>query len=192
MNTHQNTKNTTTPLDPAKVKAGDTVTLTRGGWTVTDVVDRWYHGAGKIWYRFRFAAWHDAHYDMPIGNEYWTLTDHQPAPEPEIEWKPGQFGWANAPAPHGRVHGFLTDRNFVYLVDVPEQDETTGYNVTSDFSNFVADVVIDPAAARTDIAQGLAALPGLTTWTTPGGKLTNRSLNLIADSIARTLGIEAS
>lgn len=94
--TYETADTTPVPLDPSKVKAGDTVTLERGKASVTDEVAAWDrrpHG------HFSVTLVND-----PAGPPYrvvggitgtsWTLTDHQPAPEPELEWKPGATGTA--------------------------------------------------------------------------------------------------
>jgi len=72
------------PLDPSKVKAGDTVTVTHG-WakvedTVTEVAD-WTPNGGTV-------ALTLAHRPGdPFYLNAWVLADHQPAPEPEPEWE---------------------------------------------------------------------------------------------------------
>lgn len=81
------------PLDPSKVKVGDTVTLTNGtaplhGGVVDSVRER----AAQLWFRFRFGEQADAYFEVPLSDRFgegYTLTAHQPAPEPEPEWKPG-------------------------------------------------------------------------------------------------------
>jgi hypothetical protein len=70
------------PLDPAAVKPGATVTVENGTTTVTGKVGTqgasgvptalFMHGVGTLYFR-----------------DGWTLIAHQPAPEPEPEWKPG-------------------------------------------------------------------------------------------------------
>jgi hypothetical protein len=74
--------------DPSKVKPGDTVTLeSDGGRKVTAPVSE-HTLPGKAqgtWFL-------DVHPDdgpVSFSAAHWTLTDHQPAPEPEPEWKPG-------------------------------------------------------------------------------------------------------
>lgn len=80
---------TPAPLDPFRVKVGDTVTLERGRASVTDEVAAWHrrpHG------HFSVTLVND-----PAGPPYrvvggitgtsWTLTAHQPAPEPEPEFQ---------------------------------------------------------------------------------------------------------
>lgn len=79
------------PLDPSKVKAGDAVRLERGTAVVTDVViEAKSRGVGQF-------VFYTAESPDPLipGTYYlvntgaWTLTDHQPAPEPEPEWLEG-------------------------------------------------------------------------------------------------------
>lgn len=78
------------PLDPSKVKAGDTVTLESGTALVRDVViEVKSRGVGQF-------VFYTAENPDPLipGTYYlvnqgaWTLTDHQPAPEPEPEYEP--------------------------------------------------------------------------------------------------------
>jgi hypothetical protein len=86
------------PLDPSKVKAGDTVTLESGTALVRDVVTdvkAFTSPDGVTRYQFQTAEVPDP---LEVGVFYvvgpaaWTLTDHQPAPKPE--WKPGTTGTA--------------------------------------------------------------------------------------------------
>src|SRR5690606_32458654 len=76
---------TPAPLDPSKVKPGDTVTLSRGKSSVTAEVT---HVQSFIHLehlgRFRVKGLSS---DRTSGYAEYTLTDHQPAPAPE--WKPG-------------------------------------------------------------------------------------------------------
>jgi hypothetical protein len=68
------------PLDPAKVKAGDTVTLEKGTAKHVDLVadvDRYQDGD------YRFKSTTSPTHVYRVGDGAWTLTDHQPAPEPE-------------------------------------------------------------------------------------------------------------
>lgn len=86
---------TSAPLDPSKVKAGDTVTLEKGAALVRDVVTKIEpHGGNRRFYvsehadplqvgPFTASMWYI------VGYGAWTLTDHQPAAKPEPEWKPG-------------------------------------------------------------------------------------------------------
>lgn len=78
--------------DSSKVKAGDTVTVTDGIATISAVVDSVRERAAQLWFRFRFGEQPDAYYEVPMalarGEEAFTLTDHQPAPEPEPTYEP--------------------------------------------------------------------------------------------------------
>jgi len=79
---------TPTPLDPSKVKAGDTVTLEReseGLSKVEGTVQSLHRSAARLAHGLmirnidQYVFWTDE----------WTLTAHQPAPEPEPEWPMG-------------------------------------------------------------------------------------------------------
>lgn len=76
------------PVDPANVKANGTVTLARGRSTVHGVVthvENFLHieELGRYCVKGLGDGGHT------VGCTEWTLTDYQPAPEPEPEWKPG-------------------------------------------------------------------------------------------------------
>lgn len=78
---------TPTPLDPSRVKAGDTVTLRVGAGdlptlTIAGLTHKTINGVYLGGWRIN---------RLP---DYVTLTAHQPAPEPEPEWKPGTVGTA--------------------------------------------------------------------------------------------------
>jgi prophage tail gpP-like protein len=77
----------TEKIDPAAVKPGDTVTLSRGKSSATAEVT---HVQNFIHLehlgRFRVKGLPS---DRTSGYAEYTLTAHQPAPEPEPEWKPG-------------------------------------------------------------------------------------------------------
>lgn len=76
------------PLDPSKVKAGDTVTLSLEGSHVTDVVASWEHNPASDHYRAYLTHDPDPFDAKPfrlVGNTAYSLTDHQPAPEPVDE-----------------------------------------------------------------------------------------------------------
>lgn len=90
---------TTAPLDPSKVKAGDMVTLTKGETSVRGPVTGISYAGGGEW-------------DFRVGEEpyrrtgrvgLWAVTAHQPAPEPEREWKPGTV-WADQEGEHYWYH----------------------------------------------------------------------------------------
>lgn len=133
-------------IDPSAVKAGDTVTLlvdppdTHPAFTVAGET----HSLGGP--TVYLGGWRVD--DLP---DYVTLTDHQPAPEPEPELPTrGTFGWADTV--DGRRHGFVVGgangsdyRAFRYYL--PESDYS---RATESFSTFVPDVVIDPAAVDVD------------------------------------------
>jgi hypothetical protein len=94
-------RTTPAPLDPSKVKAGDTVTLTRGKQVVTDIVVRLDsvtppEGGFSI-------ILEETSYQY-LTHTGWTLTAHQPAPKPERT--PAQFGHALVDGQP--VHGFRT------------------------------------------------------------------------------------
>lgn len=80
------------PLDPSKVREGDTVTLNIHDPEMApfEVQGPAYDGPEGV----MAGAW------PLVGHPHVTLTDHQPAPEPEPEWKPGTFVsatiWAGA------------------------------------------------------------------------------------------------
>src|SRR5690606_7898244 len=79
----------TAPLDPSKVKAGDTVTLSLEGAHVTDVVASWERNPASDHYRAYLTHDPDPFDAKPfrlVGSTAYTLTAHQPAPEPEPEW----------------------------------------------------------------------------------------------------------
>lgn len=75
-------------IDPKNVKPGDMVTLSRGNSTargaVTHVQD--FLHLEELG-RYRVKGLGDG--TRTGGYTEWTLTAHQPAPEPEPEWKPG-------------------------------------------------------------------------------------------------------
>lgn len=81
---HLVTDATPAPLDPSKVKVGDTVTLVGTLARVEGPVSDIHHSpSGRRIFeidRVRF---------LVEGPAAWTLTAHQPAPEPEPEWEPG-------------------------------------------------------------------------------------------------------
>lgn len=182
----------TTQLDPSKVKAGDTVTLTLGKAILTDEVRvlRPSHDS-RQWRAFELSQDQKGEspravkLDPTADIDAWTLTGHQPAPEPEPELPTrGTFGWADTV--DGRRHGFVVGgtngsdyRAFRYYL--PEGDYS---RATESFSNFVPDVVIDPAS---DYVQGLIRLAH-DKAASPEGE---RDRALVRD-LLKGLGIEAS
>lgn len=141
------------PLDPSKVKAGDTVTVevtpvpSSGGRPYT------IHGevsggiGGQLWVGPVFLQ----------GNGKWrpgiTLTDHQPAPEPEPAWEPGMVATATTSDPHRGVNGAVLG----LFVGDPENDTPVRFETYSGdtyplaaLSNVRPLVVIDPAAVDVD------------------------------------------
>lgn len=131
---------TTTPLDPLLVKVGDTVTLQGTKAKIEGEVSNTYDdGIGLVLQinhiRFRVT-----------GAEHWTLTDHQPAPEPEPEWEDGQIGDALV---HGAsVRGFISNDGESFVFSVPGG----GYHEAGhgSFDDFVPLVVLDPADVDVD------------------------------------------
>lgn len=137
-------------IDPSTVKAGDTVTLERNRSTVTGPAHIGMPGAislhlpgSSIWINNSDRA------DDPVSGG-WTLTGHQPAPEPEPEWKPGTVA-------EGTVNGTIVrgligrDDNgtgdvFTYWNEFARHMSITGH-VPDDVRPLV---VIDPAAVDVD------------------------------------------
>src|SRR5690606_11005522 len=89
------------PLDPSKVKPGDTVTVRvepnpGTGWGTLDHGPEAIEVTGTVW----LDSGDNPHgpvakvgvHALDLPNV--TLTAHQPAPEPEPEWKPGTTGTA--------------------------------------------------------------------------------------------------
>lgn len=81
---------TPAPLDPSKVKAGDTVTLEREDGTlirakVFDVDPVVVNPPERTLRLYGIPDW------VLIGKDSYALTDHQPAPKPELPTKPGSI-----------------------------------------------------------------------------------------------------
>lgn len=106
---------TPAPLDPSKVHAGDTVTLEdrRNGthdssitpdpdWRLTGRVREVHvtHSRDGAPYAWNVRIGHTP-YQMGMADWTYTLTAHQPAPEPALEWGPGTAGTAS-------VSGYVT------------------------------------------------------------------------------------
>lgn len=90
---------TPAPLDPSKVKAGDTVTLENGETSVRGPVAHIEKALPMdvvLGFSIRNVGWRYIAPGVVAQQEHgvWTLTDHQPAPEPEPEWEPGTTGYA--------------------------------------------------------------------------------------------------
>jgi hypothetical protein len=134
---------TPAPLDPSKVKPGDTVTLEsvlEAPFKVTGVVE-------KIDITLFDADGLAVAFNVMIWSRWFTvginlrLTAHQPAPEPEPEWKPGTVLLGNLP-------GVGTDERY-WVVDDGETDphvvDDTGVkHYAADLLNVREAVVIDP------------------------------------------------
>lgn len=119
--------------DPSKVKPGDTVTvlIAPAGHAPTFTVTGEAYVMGPD-----DALWVGPY---PIEDARHALTDHQPAPEPEPEWKDGQIGDALV---HGAsVRGFISNSGESFVFSVPGG----GYHEAGhgSFEDFVPLVVID-------------------------------------------------
>jgi hypothetical protein len=156
-------------LDPSKVKAGDTVTVRVEEFDIPDP----YEVKGKV-------------YVGPIGmavggfllsGDRVTVTDHQPAPEPEPVDGPADY--AALVRFHTQGAGFATER-----------DRERFERLADWLDGRASAVMIDPAEARKAIVNALGEMQGLTTWT-QGGGLTTRSCRLVLDAVTTALGIEA-
>lgn len=131
------------PLDPSKVKPGDTVTLEKGTAKHVDLVadvDRYQDGD------YRFKSTTSPTHVYRVGDGAWTLTAHQPAPEPEPEWTDGtvaEVTYNNADETEQfKTRALRGDGSWVPFADVSDlimDDEVTDVRPL---------VVIDPAAAR--------------------------------------------
>lgn len=133
------------PLDPTKVKAGDTVTLERNKARVTDTVSATDHsdmgGVGPLIRLYETGDWFRL-----TDVDAWTLTNHQPAPDPEPEWKPGTRGTGTI---NGRkVGGFISEFNSV--IGFYYWNEFAGHTSYSGTvpEDFTPDVAIDPGALQ--------------------------------------------
>jgi hypothetical protein len=128
------------PLDPSKVKAGDTVTLEKGTAKHVDLVadvDRYQDGD------YRFKSTTSPTHVYRVGDGAWTLTAHQPAPEPEPEWTDGtvaEVTYNNADETEQfKTRALRGDGSWVPFADVSDlidDDEVTDVRPL---------VVIDPA-----------------------------------------------
>lgn len=127
------------PLDPSKVKVGDTVTVEREGVTVRGKAGT--HGLGIL----------TAVFISGVGTLYfrdgWTLTDHQPAPGPEPEWKPGTAGTATVQGKAGvRVMRLDPDDRTAQILPWVSDHMIGGWYVheDADVTDFVPDESVDP------------------------------------------------
>lgn len=133
---------TPAPLDPSKVKAGDTVTLHVEYDDASN--GKPYDIAGEVTLDSYGSRWiGPVMLEGEQGYEF-TLTDHRPAPEPEPEWEDGQIGDALV---HGAsVRGFISNDGESFVFSAPGGGyHEAGYG---SFEDFVPLVVIDPATAR--------------------------------------------
>lgn len=126
-------------LDPSKVKVGDTVTLEKASAKHIDIVERVAH-LTTVEDGDRSPFWEVVTRSLglvyTVGPDHWTLTAHQPAPEPEPEWEPGTV--ANITVDFD-THRAIRAKNGVWRSDGNES-----------FTDFRVDevrplVVIDPA-----------------------------------------------
>jgi hypothetical protein len=100
---------TPAPLDPSKVKPGDTVTLERDGGRLPDQEVVVVTSTERGWIIFILKGAVEV---RVTGPDPWLITAHQPATEPESEWKPGTvaavtyvgFGWVDEPASFDGAH----------------------------------------------------------------------------------------
>jgi hypothetical protein len=192
------------PLDPSKVKAGDTVTLEDRRSNMHDdsiTPDPDWRLTGKVRdihvthsdergtpYAWSVRIGHSP-YHMGTAEWAYTLTAHQPAPEPERE--PGTSGTATVEGKAGVQGTWVRSLNGEDYFATHHAETSTGNLAHSDqVTDFVPDVVLDPAAARSAIVSALGEMTGLTTWT-QGGGLTTRSCRLVLDRVTSALGIEA-
>lgn len=149
---------TPAPLDPSKVKAGDTVTLERDGGRLPDqeVVTPSVTMSGRTTLILKGGI-----EVIVTGPDAWTLTAHQPAPEPEPEWKPGALvaGTVNERTVRGFVGQMATNEHgFTYWNQFAGHVSFTSI-VPADVRPLV---VIDPAKVYVeDVASAIAHELGL-------------------------------
>lgn len=115
---------TPAPLDPSKVKAGDTVTVSGGGtgdrpaYQITGVAWEPSHSPGTLWVG-----------PVCISAPLVILTDHQPAPEPEKDllaetiWKASRADEGTISAT-GANHVAAAIRNLFVVIDPAAVDES--------------------------------------------------------------------
>lgn len=141
-------------IDPSTVKAGDTVTLTKGETSVRGPVTGISYAGGGEW-------------DFRVGEEsyrrtghigLWAVTAHQPAPESEPEWEPGTTGTATL---NNRVTGNsavgLRAMRTASREGVPGFALENGLSISDDAVTYsVSDFVPDeprPLPTRDDLAR---------------------------------------
>jgi hypothetical protein len=151
------------PLDPAKVavtlKGGDYIEAesdgAKVGGKVSHVTER---GLVAIEHLGEFAIHHITASPTPDGYRMFVLTAHQPAPEPEPEWKPGTVLLGNLPGPYPDDQFWVVDDGETdpYVVD-----DTGVKHYPADLLNVREAVVIDPADA--DRIRAAAIATGVST-----------------------------
>jgi len=175
---------TPAPLDPSKVKAGDTVTVEVSNskpdvptYTVKGEVhndDQGRPWVGPILLNSKY----------PGGPVSITLTDHQPAPKPE--WAPGTTGTASTP--------IGTDERVMRTTGYGPQgpvwvDSHNNRLHESEVTSFVPDET-RPLPTVDELAKVIESRHNMTVWA-PGGRglgsLTARSAHLLAESVLKTL-----
>lgn len=169
---------TPAPLDPSKVKAGDTVAVhvSCEGCPDYDVTGEVYHYAQTL------AVGPGDRLDDPRV----TLTAHQPAPEPEPEWKPGEVALVRFPGGEGDRPNLPAS---YAQIDGPDGEWRALNGECADYATDVEVVrplvVIDPAAVD------WPALQGKISQRIPGERPFAVALGIIG-IVAEALGIEAT
>lgn len=165
---------TPAPLDPSRIKAGDTVTVT----VLADGMRREATVHGEAW---------AAEDGLRVGTVHLLadavrLTDHQPAPDPEPVWEPGMLLLGNLAGSGMDDRFFFTDGNGGRVL----VSDDGGTWDPGELLNAREAVVIDPAAVDVD---ALAAAIRKAEET--GGPFTATTTRLALAALAH-LGIEAS
>lgn len=122
------------PLDPSKVKAGDTVTIVGDAAKVEGEVHAVFMEDALV---FEIGY---SHFKV-TGADAWTLTAHQPAPEPEPEWKPGTVADISV---RGRTVRAIRGDKAIWWTG------TGGFADDDEAHDVRPLVVIDPAAVDVD------------------------------------------
>jgi hypothetical protein len=167
------------PLDPSKVKAGDTVTLERT--KRNDRVDALVEEVPQPGVLL-LEGW-GAVFQIGTVDPAWTLTDHQPAPKPE--WEPGTIGTAGTVRGLGYTGPVVRTEEHLVPWWTPSKVDGAHYHREDHVTDFVPDEP-RPLPTREQIADALGKLSGLTTWT-QGGGLTNRSCGMLVDAVEALL-----